>query len=878
MVSIPSSLLAGFLAEAAQYVATLKTLLRDYEDKKAEEIEEIFTLLNSSAQMIGLAEIETLSSTGLFLIGDASSSTSVAELEAIASTMSQVIATASGTLPEADAPVEEAPQPQSNVVVTTSIRDYLPDLPEELVQIFTQEASEHEQAIYKGIVQLETQRQNLELIKEIRRVAHTLKGAAASVGYKELARMAHHLEDGLEITIEHQQPIDDGVYALLSDTSFAISKLVQPEETFDYTSLQTSIDSRYQNLLGEEFKPSTPAETAADVEGSASITLRSETLLQVPMARIDAIIDQVGEIIISQSTVDFQLSRLRQLTREMQQATKRLQRIIRDVDDHVEGQGLHLTHQEQDPDFDELELEQYTILHQLTRELDEVSLDSSGLQRQFLSMSLDMQVSLEREQQLTIELQRELLGTRLRSFQDIEIRLRRTAQQTATDLGKDIQLVLRGLDTQVDKTTLDQLLEPLTHLLRNAVDHGIEEPNIRRENAKSQTGIIEVSFERVRDTIRITIRDDGNGIETDKVLKRAMDLGFIRAEDDLSPQAIQELVFIDGFSVSEVVTTTSGRGVGLNIVRKSIERMQGKVRIASSSLQGTIFVLEIPATLALQQVLFVGTSSQSFAVPLGQILSIIRFSSDKVEAATKTATISHNNYKYQAFDLREYAGEGEDSQIEQRYGLAIDTEPRRTMVLVDKLERFQEAVVKPLGQHLKQVKGVTGATIASNGVVILLLNLPELLDIDETHTWSANGMHSSVTQSSINTYAKLNVLIVDDSPTVRRTVSTQLQADGWNTHMARDGIEAWEYLQENPVDIALVDIEMPRMNGFELLSKIRGTKSLTGLPVVFLTSRSASKHQQRAISLGVSEYLVKPFEKKQLIQTLKRLVETHRSQ
>lgn len=859
---ISPELLRGFLAEAQGYVNSLREALASSDgalDRETlQEMSRQMHILCGSAEVLGL--------------------TGVAELAAPAEETLNTALETGADLSEGTcqmlADVVDQIEAHLKALAGPDYQDRLsaPDLPAGLLEVFVLEAQEHCQAILVGLEQARRHPGDPTPLSEVRRITHTLKGAAASVGFSNLAHLAHLMEGLLEHHLEIGDPLPTETSELLTDTADVLEDLLGPDQGTATDRLLQSIDKRFAELLGEAYTPmETPQALVPRPEDLESArALRAESLLRLPLASVDWLINRIGETIINQATLEGYLDELRELASELDHATRRLRRVASDTDVQIETISLTGVGDSKryDSSFDPLELERFPLLHQHALELAEISTDINDISGKLHILRGDLDAALTHERRLTSDLQEHLVATRLVPFREIETRLRRTVHRTAHDLGKSVDMILTGLDTEVDKTVLDTLVDPLMHLLRNAVDHGIEPPQMRRAAGKPSTGLVTLSVLREHGRVVLRLSDDGEGIDLNQIHKRAVDMGLLTESDQPTSEQLIDLLFEEGFSLAKIVTQTSGRGIGLNIVGRAVSQLRGTVRVETSVGHGTIFIISVPVTMAIIRALFVQSCGQTFAIPLEQIVTILRLDEGALEEIRTHDALRHGDDRLPVYNLAAFVREPGMANLEaQHYGLLVSSDAQNVIVLVESLAGTGEAVVKSLGTHLRRVFGIQGATISGDGRVLLILNLPEIVgagpvvadDLDRpdeiVQTPSATGRR---------------VLVVDDSPSVRRVVCSFLERAGWQATAARDGVEALEKIASARPDVALVDIEMPRMNGFELLSVIRSDPDLQNIPVVFLTSRSAAKHRDRAEQLQVDGYLVKPYREEELLEVLSR--------
>jgi chemosensory pili system protein ChpA (sensor histidine kinase/response regulator) len=499
----------------------------------------------------------------------------------------------------------------------------------------------------------------------------------------------------------------------------------------------------------------------------------------------------------------------------------------------------------------------------------------------------------ESQRQLIEEMQDKLLRLRLVSFSSLSVRLQRTVRVTCDEEGKLAELTIVGENLEVDTQILDSLIEPLLHLLRNAVAHGIEPPDTRRIIGKPETGKIKVRVKSEGTHIILKISDDGRGIFAEGLKEKAVQNGLI-AQDAANKMTAEEafsLIFLAGLTTTDKISQISGRGVGMNIVKQSIERQQGTISIESETHLGTTFTLRLPMALALTRALLVKTSEQTFAFPLKLIKQACEITAAELQKAKAANSIEIGGVKYAVACLNELLGmpAPATTKSETVSVLLLETLESRFALIVDEIIKPEEIVIKPLGKPLQNSAEMLGAAILGDGSVVLVLDLVYLLNSNPANRNSKRQntesdaelvSHKNKKDSDIQRQmstgfedAALKVLIVDDSPSVRHMTSNIIKNASWTAITAKDGLEALEILQDSRElpDVILTDIEMPRMDGYEFLASLKRHEKLQAIPVVMITSRANKKHRQKAFDLGVSEYLDKPFDDAKLIETIKNL-------
>lgn len=864
--------LTGFLTEAQGYINAARGVLADGRDASVERLREVRTQLDilcGAAEMLELDELAALAAPAgslmSSLIGEPDGASSDADPgQAMSDLLARIDDYIRNQIGEAAAAAPAAP--------TALVSPVSSDLPPDLLNIFAMEAQEHCQAIQSGLEAVRTGSGGPAVLSEVRRATHTLKGAAASMGFTGTARLAHLMEELIEQRLDSGSQLPAEELNLLFDSADALQNLLEPEGGSDVDAMLEQIDGRYAASLGAAYLPPETSGSPLPIDEASILpqTRPADSIIRLPKSAVDALINRLGEVLINRASLEEQLGSLRNLSNELSHTSVRLQQVSQDIDLQIDS--LPHVHQRwpghSDPAFDPLELDRYTGLHQLARELGEIAADTSNIDGHLNFLAEDLAGTVARERRLTGELQEGLLGTRLVAFRDLETRLRRTVQRTARDLGKPVEMVLSGLETRIDKAILDALADPLMHLLRNAVDHGIETAAQRAALLKPPMGTITLSVRREYGRVVVTLSDDGAGINLPQVRQRARALGLWQDDLPAGEQHLLDLLFREGFTTVDVATQTSGRGVGLDIVRRAVSELQGTVRVHTEAGQGTTFILAVPITLAITRALYIRSCGHTFAVPLEHISSILKPLPEELEEIRLHGTLHHAERALSLYHLSAFVSSAEREHRDEKFALILDSGNQAVAVLVDALAGTHEAVIKPLGSHLRHVHGISGATIAGDGRVVLILNLPEIIAGKQSHQQAAEPQ-------SLPSRAKAlpHVLVVDDSISVRRVVCSFLERSGWRTSDARDGIEALEKITAARPDAALVDIEMPRMNGFELLARIRSDPTLKDLPVVFLTSRSAAKHRERAAQLQVDGYLVKPYHDAELLAELTRVVQ-----
>jgi len=459
------------------------------------------------------------------------------------------------------------------------------------------------------------------------------------------------------------------------------------------------------------------------------------------------------------------------------------------------------------------------------------------------------------------------MSIRMVEFGTLATRLQRAVRVTCDEENKKAEITIENGHLEIDTQILDSLIEPLMHLLKNAVVHGIETPDVRRMLGKPEYGQISVSVVNEETHIGLTVSDDGRGIAGGALKEKAINTGLISAEsaDAMSDEQLLDLIFLPGLTTAERLNLSAGRGVGMSIVKESIESHQGTIMIESVAQKGTTFSVRMPLPLAVTNVVIVKAHRQAFALPIKLVKHIGEIALSSVKDLGSGNVLEIGTDKYQFRHLDEFLGLS--SPIVQQDNittLVIETAGNKCAVAVDQVLKSEEVVIKPLGKPLDAIKGILGAAILGSGELVPILDLPHLLK----HGAKAPRpvLVSDVVKETI-------VMVVDDSPSVRHMTSKVVESAGWTVEIAKDGVDALEKLNKGTrrPDVILSDIEMPRMDGYELVASLQMQPGLAEIPVVFITSRSGEKHRDKAFAAGVTEYLAKPYEDKDLVATIKRL-------
>ncbi|MDP4301686.1 hybrid sensor histidine kinase/response regulator [Leptothrix discophora] len=599
---------------------------------------------------------------------------------------------------------------------------------------------------------------------------------------------------------------------------------------------------------------------------------------------LDRLVNLAGEVSITRARLESEVGSMRGSLVDLNENLDRLGQQLRDLtlqaDTQLESrmQAARAASQE----FDPLELDRYTRLQELTRmmaeSVNDVATVRSAMQRTLQSTEDELAV----QARLTRELQGDLLRTRMVEFESLSERLYRVVRMAAKETGKQVRFDIVGGSTEVDRGVLDRMTAAFEHLLRNCVSHGIEAADVREAAGKDPTGSIVIELQQDGNEVSIEIRDDGAGLDLDRIRERAIAMGVIDAQAELAEKDLANLIFVPGLSTMSVVTELSGRGVGMDVVRSDVHAMGGRIETRSTRGRGTRLRLVLPLTTVVTQVVILRAGASQIAVPSNLVELVQRATPLTLEAAYQQGVYSYGGLQLPFFwlgALLDASGRG----IETGRTLPVvivRSAQQRVALHVDEVQGSHEVVVKNLGPQLSRMPGLAGMTLLPAGGVALIYNpvalaavygghaqrLMQLAIAEPSTSQLANQIASEL---PVDRPAPL-VLVVDDSLTVRRVTKRLLEREGYRVALAKDGLEALDTLTgERPVAV-LSDIEMPRMDGFDLLRNIRGDAELASLPVIMITSRIAKKHRDLAAELGANHYLGKPYSEEELLGVLRQ--------
>ncbi len=767
------------------------------------------------------------------------------------------------------------------------------DINPKLVEAFLTEGPQ-QAAEYSALIQRVVRGEGwTEELSECRRLIHALKGAANTVGLRGVATLAHHVEDILEFLVENSTLPEGDLGRLLIKVADTLEIMFEAllgsgEAPADaQTVLQAVLDAVNSIDRGEyaagDAGATTPEINVSD-SGVASVEPRAPALssnapkvepkIRVASRVIDNLLWTSGEIAISSSHIQERLKHALAALAELRERQQALWDRASDMESFVTTQGiaagrrqvLATTSGALPSGFDPLEMDQYNELHTHVHSISEAAADLQLLGARLSDALTMVNAGVGQQVLLNDEVHDLLMTSRMVSARNLESRLQRTVRQAAEQCGKEVSLRVEGVDVMLDDQLVNLLIDPLQHLLRNAVDHGVEAPSLREVFGKPTAGEIELRFARDGNYLVVTCRDDGAGLDLARIRAHAAAQGLVKEDQELSEDEVARLILRSGFSTADKVTEVSGRGVGMDIVYTSVTKLKGTVDIRTQTGRGTTFLLRVPMSLGIVHSLLVVAGRQTLALPTDNLERIVYGGAQQVQSTPDGLSYRDNEIECRAYSLARLVGYAEsDDEGNARHVVLMRTLIGPTAIVLDAVTGGTDLVTKNLGRYLSRVKGVVGASILGDGTVVPILDLSDLMQTERT------PLHR-VASSAART-READVLIVDDSLSVRTALATLLTDAGFRVRLAKDGAEAIEAIAEQLPAVVLADLEMPRMNGLELTSHIRNNAATRHLPIIMVTSRTAEKHRSQAKAVGVDDYVTKPYRESDLVARVRNLLE-----
>jgi len=748
----------------------------------------------------------------------------------------------------AETDVEVLALPTGSDALATPVDD---ELDADLLPVFLEEGADLLPQVGAALRAWQGAPAELVHANTLQRVLHTLKGSARMAGAMRLGQHAHEIETHVE--------------SMAAGGSATTSAFEQLLGHYDHAL-----------LLFEQLQHPAPAEEAQPAPAPEGASAPAP-LVRVRADILDRLVNQAGEVAISRSRLENEVGALRTSLADFNENLNRLRRQLREVEVQAESQIASRLSIAGEREFDPLEFDRFTRLQELTRMMAE-SVDDVGSFHDSLVRSVDSASDdLVQQARMTRDLQRDLMRVRMVPFGSIAERLYRVARQTAKEMDKRVNLDIRGGSVEMDRGVLERMAAPFEHLLRNAIVHGIEPRAERVAAGKAETGELLVQVSQQGNEIVLEFSDDGGGLDLARIRAKGRSLGLLADDaDKVDDVAVADLIFQPGFSTADTLTELAGRGVGMDVVRSEAQALGGRVDTASTDGQGTRFTIHLPLTLAVTQVVLLAAGGKTHAVPAMLVEQVLQVRANIQERGTLEVHGRVLPLQYLATLL----GDAAARPLTQRSApvLVLRAGAERMVVQVDEILGNREVVVKNIGPQLARLPGIAGATVLGSGEIVLILDplqLQQHLDEHPELRVAAAPATPAAAQGPART-----ILVVDDSLTVRKVTQRLLEREGYAVLLAKDGVDALEQLHYGTSeqlarrlpDLMLVDIEMPRMDGFDLTRNVRGDERTRDIPIIMITSRSADKHRNYATQLGVNAYFGKPFQESILLGAIAGLL------
>jgi len=754
----------------------------------------------------------------------------------------------------------------------------------DLVEIFVEEGNDLLDHSDDLLARLRETPEDRSLVTGLQRDLHTLKGGARMAGIHAVGDLGHAIESMLESIVAQRTELDRRGVQLLERGFDALHEQLKRVSARRAVSLPEGLIGEFvaharglepptgpERVVEPASAPVTLAPLSAPVETEFAqdeefFPHSQQEQVRVRADLLDRLVNHAGEVAIYRARLEQQLGAFRGAMAELERTNIRLHDQLRRLDLETEAQIVARYQREQDHQdatFDPLELDRFSTLQQLSRALAESAADISGLQGVLDDLARNYDSLLHQQSRVSSELQDGLMRARMVPFEGIVPRLRRVLRQAAADTGKQVRLLLEGTHGEMDRNVLERMTAPLEHLLRNSVAHGLESPEKRTKAGKPEEGTVQVQLRREGSEMVLSVRDDGAGLNRTAIRERAEQRGLLQSGAAIDDIDLDRLILESGFSTYDSVSQLAGRGVGMDVVYNEVRQLGGSLDIASRQGEGAEFTLRLPQTLAVTQAAFVQIGETQFAVPVASVSGIGRISHARFEAGE--GGYVYGGEEYTLYNLGHLVGhaparaEGE-AQVPL---LLIRAGDMRAAVAVDQVLGNREIVVKAVGPQLASIPGIYGATITGDGSVVVILDIAPLV---RRHLAQPQQPASAAPVQEQRRVPL--VMVVDDSLTMRKVTGRVLERHNFEVTAARDGVEALEKLEDRVPDLMLLDIEMPRMDGYELATAMKADPRFKDVPIVMITSRTGDKHRQRAFDIGVQRYMGKPYQELDLMRNV----------
>ncbi len=816
-------------------------------------------------------------------------------------------------------PLADDPQPDGKLE--------LPDLDEDLLEIFVQEGDDILDHSDSLMAKLRESPQDRDLVTGLQRDLHTLKGGARMAGLAPIGDLSHAMESLLESISENRRVMDRLIVDSLERGFDRLHGLVQRVARRQALAMPEHAIARFEGLvsgempampdvapaaptvestpaaaaISEEQKTETPAPPVAKsatpprpirqplVEEEDPAARAPQEMIRVRSDLLDSLVNYAGEVSIYRSRLEQQISTFRFNLIEFEQTVSRLREQLRKLELETEAQILSRYQREQhesDAAFDPLELDRFSQLQQLSRALAESVSDLVSIQGLLDDLTRQSETLLLQQSRVSSDLQEGLMRTRMVPFDSLVPSLRRTLRQAAQEVGKRAQLKVEGAQGEMDRNLLERMKAPFEHMLRNALAHGIESPDERTAANKPPEGSVTIQVSREATEVVLRVSDDGKGMDRDAIRRKAIERGLLKPDAQLSDRDLYGFILETGFSTAEHVTQLAGRGVGMDVVHNEIKQLGGSLAIDSQLGKGSTFTIRLPFTLAVTQAILVRLGDSTYAVPMSSVQGVVRIAREDLARRMNMPNplYTYAGDEFLIYELSQLLNLPPARMIDETQLplLMTRTGDQRAAVRIDGVIGSREIVVKSVGPQISSVPGIFGATIMGDGSVVMILDLAPLVRRsaalrDRVESGEVAAPVAPPPAPVIETRVQPLIMVVDDSITMRKVTTRVLERNDMEVVTAKDGLDAVEKLQDKVPDIVLLDVEMPRMDGYELATYMKNDPRLKLVPIIMITSRTGEKHRQRALEIGVERYLGKPYQEADLLRNVQETLRLSRA-
>jgi chemosensory pili system protein ChpA (sensor histidine kinase/response regulator) len=764
------------------------------------------------------------------------------------------------------------------------------DLDPELMQIFLDEAHELVPSVGAAMRDWRDSPDNPALGQALQRVLHTLKGSSRMAGAMAMGELTHHMET----RVENALAVKTLPASLFEDLETSWDRMgvlfdrLQKSGGAEVGAPVPEAEPAPAEVPAAPEVPATPEPVQVQADAAAPAApkavppsereLQPKALLRVRADVVDRLVNEAGEVAIARSRIEGEMRTLKGAMQELTDNVARLRAQLREIEIQAESQMQSRLEfaKETQRNFDPLEFDRFTRFQEVTRLMAESVNDVSTVHGNLVTTVDETEKALLAQARLNRDLQQDLMRVRMVPFGSLQERLYRIVRQTAKEVGKRANLEIKGTQVELDRSVLERITGPFEHLLRNAVAHGIETPQARRAAGKPDIGEIRLELKQEGNEVQLALSDDGAGLNIERIREKAIEKGLMQANSDLTESEIADFIFHAGFSTAEQVSQLAGRGVGMDVVRNEVAALGGRVEMRFTKGQGTRFAIFLPLTLAVTQTVLVRAGARTYAIPAVMVEQVLQLRQEQLVAAYAQRQTVWQDRHYPFHYLPHLLGHSDAVAEQKRFSPTLYLRSGTNSIALhvdDMVGSNQEIVVKAIGPQLQRIAGITGATVLGTGEIVLILN-PVQLALKEVAARPAIVHEAPKPQAAAT---QPTVMVVDDSLTVRKVTGRLLERQGYLVVTARDGVEAMEKLQELVPDVMLVDIEMPRMDGFDLTRNVRADARLARVPVIMITSRTADKHQNYAKEIGVSHFLGKPYQEDDLLEKISGFLRERRA-